>query len=105
MLGFLVLGDVILSCSWHAVLIWTSENFRRRRKITVRRRRWSLPFQSGGLPGIVRFDILTFENAVEQIDDERNLRYAQRVRRKGYVNVEFKELIRQSTNCIRIVGN
>src|ERR1035441_5021575 len=71
-IGF-VLRREILGVAGHAIFIRPTIHFGGLVEIAVRRRRWGLPFQGRGLPGIVRARRLSVVDAPEQIDDEGNL--------------------------------
>src|ERR1041385_1668394 len=69
-----VLRSVVAGLSRDRIFVRTAMNLRSMRKIAVRRRSRGLPFQSGGLPWIIRFDLLSVINAPEEVKDERKLR-------------------------------
>src|SRR5689334_10750082 len=71
-----VLHGVVFATTREAVFIRTAIGHRRGDEIAVPRRRRRRPFQRGRIPRIIVLDLLPLPNAIEEIDDERNLRQA-----------------------------
>src|SRR6266567_2409005 len=57
----------------HAVFIGTAVRFDRPGEIAMGRRRGRLPLDGRGSPRIIRSDLLAFEYAIKEIDNERKL--------------------------------
>src|SRR5205085_7667055 len=77
----LVLHGVIFSTTRHAVFVRAAISHWRLNEITVSGRRWCRPFQGGRIPGVVVFHLPSLPDAVEKVNDERDLRQAHDPRR------------------------
>src|ERR1700677_1940024 len=69
------LGSEIRWMPRHAVFVRPAIDKHRTDEVTVRRRRWRVPFQRGGLPRIIG-DLAAIFPTETEVDDERNLREA-----------------------------
>src|SRR3982751_4501565 len=77
----LVLHGEIFSTPRQAVFVGPAISHRRLDEIAVPGRRGRCPFQCRRIPGIVVLDLPSLPDAVEEINDERNLRQAHDPRR------------------------
>src|ERR1044071_5054551 len=69
----LILRSEIGRVTRHTVLVRTATHLRDFSKVSVRRRRRSLPFQCCRTPGIIRADPLPILDAPEEVDNEWDL--------------------------------
>src|SRR5713226_1464609 len=81
------LRQIIFLAFRRGILIRSTIDNRRRLEVSVRRRRWSAPFQGVGMPWIAT-DALSPEQAVKEVGEEDDLRRSQ------YESAEADELIK-----------
>src|SRR5688572_24305480 len=97
-----VLRSEILVVTGHAVFVRAAMDLDMFVEVAVRRWRGRLPFERGRFPWVVAIHFATALDAPEEVDDEWNLRHAQKPRGVRDVYIHVDHCLRKTDHPLRI---